>query len=164
METKIYFWSNASCWGRSHIHEQSFQRRSLDGFVSSAKLGINLLNFISYSSLENARCRLRFLEFQSSWLQKTYLDPSELPTHWLFGPGMLSYSWKTDIFLCSKSAQLFESFQEPLWDVYRVFPSFFRKQGHHWSYAQFQSHHWESPRFFCDKCSGADIIPNGNLL
>ena len=43
LDNNVFSFFRASCWGRSHNHEQSFQR-FLNGFVSSAKLGINLLN------------------------------------------------------------------------------------------------------------------------
>ena len=49
------------------------------------------------------------------------LDLGELPTHQLFGPEMLSYSWKTDISPCSKSVQLFESFKSHC-KMFIVFP------------------------------------------
>ena len=74
------------------------------------------------------------------------------------------YSIFGNISFYSRSTQLFKSFREPLWGVYRVPLGFYQKRGHHRSYSQLQSHQWESLRFFLYKCSGADVIPNGNLL
>ena len=77
------------------------------------------------------------------------MDQGKLPTHQVFGPEMLSYSWKTNISLCLKSAQLFESFQELLQGVYRAFPGFAENEDiidHTYS----SSHTFKNVKFFCE--------------